>query len=95
MPQRIEKYRAAVAGETFAFRYHFPGQTFEVRPKGDGNNGQWVCLTCGLPLANQLEKDVHTGEKKPHVSRMTVTIGAPAKHVLAWRSFISGEIEVP
>jgi hypothetical protein len=53
-----------------------------------------VCISCGVPIENQIMKDNHCrGWSGP--SQIIKELGSPAKHVLAWRSYISGQIEVP
>jgi len=52
-----------------------------VKPKAPGNAGQWLCVTCGEPFANNLEAHFHSG-KHP-------------KHKFAWRNFETGDIEEP
>jgi hypothetical protein len=90
--------RAAVAGEKFTFakdHLHRLGEQ-EVKPKGEGNTGQWICCSCGLIFSNQMQKDSHAFYEKPSRKRhMTLVLGEPASHVLAWLSNISGDIEVP
>ena len=53
----------------------------DVKPKAPGNAGQWLCVTCGEPFANNLEAHFHSG-KHP-------------KHKFAWRNFETGDIEEP
>jgi hypothetical protein len=89
--------RVAIAGEKFTFAGHLAGMDEqEVHPKGEGNSGQWICCSCGLAFSTQIEKDLHAfGSKPSRRNHMTVTLGPKAKHILAWRSFVSGLIEVP
>lgn len=71
----------------------------EVHPKSDGKNGQWFCISCCVPLQHNMAKDTHCEGPAPRKSAIvnpSVEDGqTPAKHVLAWRSFDSGKIEVP
>ena len=92
--------RAAVEGETFTYSSRIPGfhaltGEHTVCAKSEGNAGQWVCIACGEPLANNFEKDSHC-ESRPSRLRMILTEKGPrTAHVLAWRSFNSGKVEVP
>jgi hypothetical protein len=36
----------------------------EVAPKTEGATGQWICITCGDPFANNMEADGHTPKHK-------------------------------
>lgn len=96
----VQDRRAAVEGERFTYEKRFQNipacrgeQT--VAAKGDGNRGQWVCISCGVPLSNPLEKDTHCHGPKAKKSLLKNVLGEPALHVLAWRSFTTGQIEVP
>ncbi len=100
MNTQIPDRRTAVEGEVFTyakkFQHHEVCQgEFTVVAKGEGNEGQWVCISCGEPIENQLMKDCHCHGKRKGASRLIKDLGTPALHVLAWRSFVSGMIEVP
>lgn len=87
--------RVATLGE--AFIWH--GAARKVEAKSDGKNGKWVCISCGEPLAHNLEKDLHCARRRPagldHMPGGVFTRGERAKHVLAWFSFESNRYEVP
>lgn len=104
---KIADGRAAVAGEIFFIK----GPAYlcrvllgtdesgccEVFPKSEGSLGQWICVTCCKVLENQFMKDVHCARPAP---RKSALVGSSdelpkAKHVLAWRSFVSGKVEEP
>ena len=97
----IQDRRAAVEGEVFSYDKRFqtiPACRGEhtIAPKGDGGErGQWVCISCGVPLENPIDKDSHCATPKPKKSLLKATLGEPARHVLAWRSFTTGRVEVP
>lgn len=97
--------RAAVAGEIFVVGDPFLARVLipdgepgccEVHPKTEGDSGQWFCITCCVPLQNNFDKDSHCTLRAP---KKTALVGSdqlePARHVLAWRSFISGKMEAP
>lgn len=70
----------------------------EVHEKTEGNEGQWICISCCVPLQNNWEKDSHCETTRKGKSCLTGELadGVPdAKHVLAWRSFVSGKVEAP
>jgi len=95
MPDR----RSALAGERFIYASSSLAVFGEVtvHPKSPGSNGQWVCLSCGQPLDNNLTKDIHC-DTRPHAKArccLTHALGTPAWHVLGWRSFESGNVEEP
>lgn len=52
-----------------------------VRPKTEGNAGQWFCIDCGELPQNNMGAWGHA-EAHP-------------KHRFAWRNFKSGELEEP
>lgn len=89
-----------VANEVFA-RHLVPGGKpglVEVMPKskGDPTKGQWICLSCCMPLENNSQKDAHCAERAPRKSALVGSDALPqAKHVLAWRSLESGKVEEP
>lgn len=89
---KIPDRRAAIAGERW--QRASEGE-LEVKPKTEGNQGQWICIRCDIPLSNNMEKDFHCSSPAQGRNRMTLVKGAEARHVLAWRSFVSGETEVP
>lgn len=98
--------RTAVAGEVFFVKDRTLARVLigadegnvEVKPKSAGQAGQWICICCAVPLANNWEKDSHCERPAP---RKSCLVGEPpkgtpaAKHVLAWRSFDSGNVEEP
>jgi len=53
----------------------------KVLPKAPGNQGQWICITCGFPASNNLEACSHMDDNK--------------LHKFAWRNFETGNIEEP
>lgn len=69
----------------------------EVKPKTGGDRGQWFCITCCQPLQNNFDKDSHCQKPAPRKSatRDLDPTQPKAKHILAWRSFESGKLEVP
>lgn len=97
----IPDRRSALPGEKFTYAerflqiYPWARGEITVADKGDGNSGQWVCISCGTPLENQIDKDNHCRGKAPKKTCLKNALGVPARHVLAWRSFVSGEIEMP
>lgn len=54
-----------------------------VMNKGEGNEGQWFCIDCGLFPENNFQAIGHASGK----------YATHPKHRLAWRSFVSGKIE--
>lgn len=101
---KLEAYpdrRKAEVGEPYALK-NYAGKPFitgTVKPKTEGQAGQWCCISCGVVLGNNLEKDIHCGRPRARNSQDkpggAKAPGQKAKHVLAWRSFDSGEVEVP
>lgn len=92
--------RGALAGETFVYAAKFQNipacrGELEVFPKSEGTKGQWVCISCGVPCENQIDKDNHCHLNPPKKTNLKTKLGISAKHVLAWRSFDSGNVEVP
>lgn len=68
-----------------------------VCAKTDGDQGQWFCISCCKPLESNWDKDSHCAKRAP---KKTALINPSpeqlrARHVLAWRNYISWEIEVP
>lgn len=66
-------------GQTIQF---FDGRTMRIEVVGEscfGRNGQWICASCKMSFANQLQKDSH------------ITDG---NHTLAWLCPEHG-VEVP
>jgi len=58
--RKIPDRRAAIEGEVFTLPRK-PGLQV-VQPKAEGNdptNGRWVCISCGVLLQHNLEKDLH------------------------------------
>ena len=97
-------YRPALEGETFSAKgllaRFYPGDAYPIAKKVEvdperSRGGQWICITCSVPLENQLQKDTHIDSSAPRKSAMVTLKGPPARHILAWRSFDSGELEVP
>jgi len=95
--------RPAVEGEKFVWREAGVGGSheieLEVRPKSPGDEGLWLCLSCGVSLEHNLDKDLHCqgGGKRGFPRRqMRLELGDHrARHVLGWRNFSSGFVEVP
>lgn len=106
MSRKLLDRRAAVLGEVFYVKDRTLARALigldagscEVSPKTEGQAGQWICISCAVPLASNFEKDSHCETTRRGKSCL---IGLPpagtpdAKHVLAWRSFDSGKVEVP
>ena len=100
---RKQKYgrRAAVVGEKFLW----PGSgmdeghdvEMEVRAKAEGDGGKWLCISCGVALSHNLEKDLHcSGTERSRTRRLSFELGDErAAHVLAWSNFVTGHVEVP
>jgi hypothetical protein len=100
---KTEDRRSAEAGEQFyvtASHLQRPlGVTdastpVTVQPKTAGTEGQWICISCCIPIESQFAKDTHCDERAPRKSAL-VKPDARARHVLAWRSFKTGNVEVP
>jgi hypothetical protein len=93
--EQIPDRRAATEGERFIYE----NREYTVAGKTEGNNGSWVCISCGLRLDNNLHKDIHCGRPRPRNSEQKPggknASGERARHVLAWFSNISGLFEVP
>lgn len=102
--------RPALEGEIFYVPSGYMGRILvgrdaggacEVHAKsvgGSPDNGQWICISCCVPLAHNWEKDSHcetTRRGKSHLVGNPPAGTPDAKHVLAWRSFDSGKVEVP
>lgn len=95
----IPDRRSALVGESYCLQTGNLIEEGTVEPKSEGDNGQWVCISCNEYIANNLQKDTHCdGPRKPGTSQNPGGkngSGSRAKHVLAWRSFDSKRIEVP
>jgi hypothetical protein len=90
--------RPAEAGERFAWKEGGASIELVVREKGPGTEGRWWCISCGEVLEHNLAKDLHCqGRGKRRADRrMTFETGdRRARHVLAWRNFQTGHVEVP
>lgn len=99
---RAFERRAAVEGERFLWTEGgaAAGADVElvVRAKSDGKEGRWWCITCGVCCEHNLDKDLHCAGPAPRgrERRLVLSLGdARARHVLAWRNFSSGHVEVP
>jgi peptide methionine sulfoxide reductase MsrB len=93
----MQDRRAAVAGEMFVYN----GKDFTVTPRpgiaSSEDPGFWFCITCGISLRSNLEKDAHCGEpaaRKPS-AKLVKVLGAPARHVLCWVDWTTGENQEP
>ena len=97
--------RPAVAGEQFyitnerhlrAFGVSSSTEPVTVEPKGEGNEGQWFCISCCQALMNNMDKDTHCAGRAAKKSALVKkATAASARHVLAWRSTVSGNVEAP
>jgi len=99
---RAFERRAAVEGEKFLWPVSdgVGGTDVEmvVRAKSPGEEGRWWCLPCGVACAHNLEKDSHCAGPAPRgvKRRLLLSLGdARSRHVLAWRNYTSGHVEVP
>jgi hypothetical protein len=96
----VHERRAAVEGEKFLWR---EGDTTEhelvVRPASPGREGRWWCISCGVAFADNLDRDLHCGKGGKHGHgrrKITFELGDKrARHVLAWRNWATGQVEVP
>ncbi len=106
--RRTEKMRAALPGEKFkcppgtlarALTRNELGGECEVKERRHVGvaGGQWVCITCVKIFALGPDKDAHCLEPGPRWSALIdpTEEQARARHVLAWRSFESYQVEVP
>jgi hypothetical protein len=95
--RKIPDRRAAIEGEVFTLPQKAGLQV--VQPKAEGKEGRWVCISCGVLLQHNLEKELHCGRKPKRVGNLPggpkAPIGERAHHVLAWYSFETGNVEVP
>ena len=104
---RAFERRAAVEGEKFVWMEGDPGSgdasgmevEMEVRPASPGKEGRWWCLSCGKVLEHNLDRDLHCQGSAPRGfpnRRLRLELGDHrARHVLGWRNFSSGFVEVP
>jgi hypothetical protein len=99
---RKQKYgrRPAVVGEKFLWpATGAMDETVEevVREKAEGDRGIWFCISCGASFTHNLEKDLHCSHSvRTKARRITLELGdTRAAHVLAWRNFQTGHVEVP
>lgn len=77
-PKATEKVIAAEPGTRWKMTWLGMGdEEFEIGPPCQENVGNWVCVSCGEPFQNQLQKDGHL-------------FGTTQAHVLAWNCFIHG-----
>lgn len=92
---RIPDRRAAIAGE----RYTWRGESLTVQPTSPGDEGYWVCLTCEEAFANNLQKEFHCALPRPRRSALrpggAQATGERARHVLAWFSYATNQVEAP
>lgn len=96
---RAFERRAAVEGEKFVWKEGSTDIELEVRPKTPGDEGRWWCVSCGVVCEHQLDRDLHCqepGKRGFPKRRLRLELGdVRARHVLAWRNFCSGTVEVP
>lgn len=91
--------RAAVEGEAFLWRDgDYGDHELLVRPSSPGKSGRWLCIACGVQFTDNLDRDLHCS--RPAVSkkkrRVVRELGdVKARHVLAWRNWATGQVEVP
>lgn len=59
-------------------------------------SGEWICISCCKAFVNNFDKDSHCGERAARKSALVGSSDLPkAKHVLAWRSYVTRRVEVP
>ena len=96
---RAFERRVAVEGEKFVWKQGGSDIELEVRPKTEGDEGKWWCISCGVVCDHQLDRDLHCqkpGKRGFPKRRLRLELGdVRARHVLAWRNFCSGTVEVP
>jgi hypothetical protein len=107
MRNRAHERRPAVEGEKFKWPIRGPeaeaAGTDEiemvVRAKAPGDDGRWWCISCGAQCEHDLDKDMHCqkgGKRGFGRRKLTLELGDHrAAHVLAWRNFQTGHVEVP
>lgn len=92
MSKPISDRRPAIAGETFVMG----PQLGIVAEKSAATSGQWICISCGVLLEHNLDKDLHCARRAPkrNQNHMVNVLGGPARHVLAFL-VVAGNVEVP
>ena len=90
-----QERRSAVEGEQFFWPE--AGVELRVRRKTLTVEGRWWCISCGTAHEHQMDLDRHCGGPLLREdSCLRVELGdRGVRHVIAWRSFVSGQVEVP
>lgn len=96
--RREEAIRPAEEGERFLWTPDGCRRPVElvVRAKSNGDEGRWYCIACGEAFEHQLGKNLHCQRERAKERQIVHEMGdTGAAHVLAWRNWCSGYVEVP